>query len=163
MILIFFILISLAYPLSAQEIQFQQEQYPFPVTFYGVEPQLGFTAANAYYHHDFGDLDDDGDFDLIVGADFENQYYFENTGNELSPIYTLITSQIIIPTSTAGIFQPSCLCDIDNDNDLDIFLSCDYQVAFMKTLVHLTPSYFLFQIRLLRVFLIITVNQALIS
>ena len=142
MILIFFILISLAYPLSAQEIQFQQEQYPFPVTFYGVEPQLRFTAANAYYHHDFGDLDDDGDFDLIVGADFENQYYFENTGNELSPLYTLITSQIIIPTSTAGIFQPSCLCDIDNDNDLDIFLSCDYQVAFYENIS--SPDSFIF-------------------
>lgn len=40
-----FILLVAVSQLSAQELQFQQEQYPFPVTFYGVEPQLGFTAA----------------------------------------------------------------------------------------------------------------------
>ncbi|NQS99352.1 MAG: VCBS repeat-containing protein [candidate division Zixibacteria bacterium] len=121
MILIFFILISLAYPLFAQEIQFQQEQHPFPVTFYGVEPQLGFTAANSYYHHDFGDLDNDEDLDLIVGADFGREYYFENIGTEQQPIFQIVETQIVVPFS-GYICQAPTFCDIDNDNDFDIFI-----------------------------------------
>ena len=71
----------------AQELQFQQEQYPFPLTFYGVEPQLGFTASSAYYYHDFGDLDNDGDWDIIIGSSYDSQYYFENIGSQNNPQY----------------------------------------------------------------------------
>ena len=118
----------------AQELQFQQEQYPFPLTFYGVEPQLGFTASSAYYYHDFGDLDNDGDWDIIIGSSYDSQYYFENIGSQNNPQYILISDQMIEPLTTAGLSQPPCFCDIDNDNDLDVFLGCAYRVVFYENI-----------------------------
>ena len=64
----------------AQEIQFQQEQYPFPVTFYGVEPQIGFFASSQYYHHDFADIDNDGDYDIVMSGVYNKEYLFINNG-----------------------------------------------------------------------------------
>ena len=119
-------------PLSAQEVVFQQEQYPFPVTFYGVEPQLGFTSASSYYHHDFGDLDGDGDCEIILGAASQREYLLENVGTVFSAAYSLITSQIVVPTSDWTLQAP-VFCDIDNDSDLDLFITSIYgEIAFYE-------------------------------
>ncbi|NQS97388.1 MAG: VCBS repeat-containing protein [candidate division Zixibacteria bacterium] len=108
-----------------QTVQFEQEQYPFPVMFYDVEPQLGFTQALSYYHHDFGDLDNDGDMDIILGSGTW-EYYMGNTGNPSNPSYQIITNQIVTPFSTSTTYQAPCFCDIDNDSDLDIFIGDKY-------------------------------------
>ena len=123
---ILYILFILAPFLSfAQQIVFEQEQYPFPVTFYGVEPQLGFMNANAYYHHDFADIDGDGDYEIILGAGSQREYLFENTGNQEVASFQLINTQIVVPTSSQ-IIQAPVFCDIDNDNDLDLFVTDAY-------------------------------------
>ena len=110
----------------AQELQFQQEQYPFPVTFYGVEPQMGFMNSSSYYHHDFGDVDNDGDYDLIIGADFNREYLFKNAGTSQEPEFQFVTYNIVNPFSINAIYQAPCFCDIDNDDDLDIFIGDKY-------------------------------------
>ena len=94
-LLILFPLISFS-----QELQFQQEQYPFPVTFYGIEPQLGYIDAGSYYHHDFGDLDNDGDWDIILNTGSGRELYIENIGTNYNPSYELITNQIVELTSS---------------------------------------------------------------
>ena len=140
---IIFILILLAAPATAQELQFQQEQYPFPVTFYGVEPQLGFHSAGSYYHHDFGDLDNDGDFDLIIGSNANWEYYFENIGYIFYPAFDLITKQIVTPISEGATYQAPCFCDIDNDGDRDIFIGDKYgPIIFYENVG--TPDSFIF-------------------
>jgi len=140
-ILIFIFIVPAA--LYSQAPVFQQEQYPFSLTFYGLEPQLGFMNASEYYHQDFCDLDNDGDFDIIIAADFNREYYFKNIGSSSVPFFQFITYSIIEPISINAIYQAPCFCDIDNDDDLDIFLGDKYgPIMFYKNIG--TPDSFAF-------------------
>ena len=90
-------------------------------------------AANYQSRPDFGDLDNDGDLDLVVGraAMFNNSiHYYQNNGTPEIPDYTLVTESLL------GIdyqWPAPRLIDIDNDDDLDLFVGHLYnQVVFWE-------------------------------
>ena len=72
----------------------------------------------------FGDLDGDGDFDMMAGNFFEGLYYFENTGTAQSPNFA---TPILNPfgLSDSAYYGTPVLLDLDNDGDLDL-LSGEY-------------------------------------
>ena len=77
----------------------------------------GFTAPV------FGDLDNDGDFDLILGNIELEIEYFENTGTNSSPVFEKDTS--MFSSIYAGGYQYTnsyypALADLDGDGDLDL-------------------------------------------
>jgi hypothetical protein len=120
---LFIILLLIAPLLSTAQIPvFQKEQYPFPLTFNGIEPQLGFSNAGAYYHHDFGDLDNDGDADIVTSCGGATEYYIKNIGTPQQAQFQAIPYQIVTPFS-GYMFQSPSFCDIDADGDLDIFIT----------------------------------------
>ena len=123
-------------PLSsvAQPIVFEQQQYPFPVTFYGVEPQLGFLNSYTKYHPDFGDIDNDGDLDMIFGAGSAKEILCLNIGNNEQAEFELITDQFVFPGEYGNVCPP-VFADIDNDGDLDLFTGFNngYLVFFRNT------------------------------
>ena len=118
----------------AQSPQFQQEIHPFSVSFYGVEPQAGFVASGQYYHHDFGDIDEDGDNDLVIFTGQGRIAYFDNIGTTNNPLMQLMTNQLVVLVSSEDIYQSPCLCDIDNDNDLDLFVGDDGFIMYYKNI-----------------------------
>jgi len=69
----------------------------------------------------FGDLDADGDFDLLVGSDNGKVYYYQNQGTEDNWDFQLLTEDYL---HTAGKITNSTpqLIDLDQDGDLDIIL-----------------------------------------
>lgn len=68
----------------------------------------------------FGDLDQDGDADMIVGTDQGAFHYFENSGTRTVPTYTLKTANLL--GADVGANAAPYLVDIDQDGDLDLFV-----------------------------------------
>ena len=71
-----------------------------------------------------GDIDNDGDFDLIncslsYGSYYSNFLFIENTGSSTSPTFSSSQANTFGIPSASGIPIPS-LTDLDNDGDLDI-------------------------------------------
>lgn len=68
----------------------------------------------------FIDYNEDDVLDLFSGSRNGEMFYFRNDGNNISPIWSLITNQFI-PENFGGNTFP-CFFDIDNDTDSDLFL-----------------------------------------
>ncbi|MCK9203729.1 MAG: T9SS type A sorting domain-containing protein [Bacteroidales bacterium] len=66
----------------------------------------------------FADLDDDGDYDMIIGSSDYRLVYLENTGSATTPAFIQgegLFSGISTLDAEVGVFY-----DIDNDGDLDL-------------------------------------------
>jgi hypothetical protein len=84
--------------------------------FNGVD--VGFQSAPA-----FVDIDNDGDFDAFIGEGDGTINYYENTGSNVSPIFTAQTgttnpfNNVDVGSNSTPVFV-----DIDNDGDFDAFI-----------------------------------------
>ncbi|MCB1431674.1 MAG: VCBS domain-containing protein, partial [Alphaproteobacteria bacterium] len=92
-----------------------------PIFGFGTNPFAGFDVGNAA-RPTLADLDNDGDLDAIVGAQYGGLHYFENTGSATAPAFVeqsgaanVVSS---ITFSTPGWMTPE-FADLDNDGDLD--------------------------------------------
>ena len=82
------------------------------------------------FNFDFGDLDLDGDYDLIVCKYLGTISYYENTGTPSSAQFTLITDNLLPYRDTTDWWETPELADIDADGDLDLFLAGEYAHLF---------------------------------
>ncbi|WP_375562852.1 FG-GAP-like repeat-containing protein [Bernardetia sp. OM2101] len=83
---------------------------------------FGFIASPATYSSPaFTDLDNDGDYDLIVTNNTGNLFYYQNTGTSSAAIFAApITNPFGLVGASAGGFASVSFVDMDNDGDMDI-------------------------------------------
>ena len=77
--------------------------------------------ADSYSTPVFVDIDNDNDYDLVVGNGFEGVYYFENTGTATSPDFTQRNGfdNPFLGTD-AGFFIAPDFVDLNGDGNLDL-------------------------------------------
>jgi len=67
-----------------------------------------------------GDLDDDGDLDLVIGESSGELNHFRNVGSPTEPIFELVTEQL--GGIDVGFRSSPLLVDVDGDGDLDLLV-----------------------------------------
>jgi hypothetical protein len=68
-----------------------------------------------------GDLDLDGDLDLVVGDRSDNHAYYENTGSATNPVFILqAVADNPLGTVSSGTYPTPTVADIDRDGDFDV-------------------------------------------
>ncbi|PCJ01504.1 MAG: hypothetical protein COB15_00875 [Flavobacteriales bacterium] len=69
----------------------------------------------------FGDLDNDGDQDIMTADEYGNFLYYENTGASSSPVFGSAQTNPF-SLSIPGTFSDPEFIDLDNDGDLDLIV-----------------------------------------
>lgn len=83
---------------------------------------FGIPAGNYYSFATVGDLDGDGDFDLLISEYYGEFKYYENTGSPTAPSFAAgVVNPFGLPApATSPDFYHQELVDLDLDGDLDI-------------------------------------------
>jgi len=84
--------------------------------------EAGELALEGAYHNApaFGDLDGDGDLDIVLGTWRKELRLLENVGSATRPEFRLADSAFVV--LTRGSNATPALADIDDDGDLDLFV-----------------------------------------
>ncbi|HJR16500.1 MAG TPA: FG-GAP-like repeat-containing protein, partial [Gemmatimonadales bacterium] len=70
-----------------------------------------------------GDLDSDGDLDLVIGESSGWLNYYENRGSRKQPEFTLVSDEF--GDMKAGRRSAPLLLDLDRDGDLDLLVGSE--------------------------------------
>ncbi|HEX9251234.1 MAG TPA: VCBS repeat-containing protein, partial [Ignavibacteriaceae bacterium] len=72
----------------------------------------------------FADLDNDGDYDLLLGRDLQTFVYFRNTGTAQNPVWTQ-NSTTFSGVETTTYWKNPTFADLDYDGDFDLVYGTD--------------------------------------
>ncbi|MEW6608459.1 MAG: FG-GAP-like repeat-containing protein, partial [bacterium] len=98
-------------------------------------PDVGYYASPA-----FCDLDNDGDYDLLIGESNGNCYAYENAGSNINPIWTTKSAW---NAPNVGRYASPTFCDLDNDGDYDLLIGeeCGISYAYENTGNNINPTW----------------------
>lgn len=77
-----------------------------------------------------GDLDGDGDFDMLVGAAYTDLFYYQNTGTNMAPAFAAPVTNPFGLAAVGGYYAAPTIADIDRDGDFDVGVSNYYGIFY---------------------------------
>ena len=80
---------------------------------------FGLASTGGFMFNCMGDLDGDGDIDILVIDDSGDMLYYQNTGTSTMPAFAAPTTNPFGLTALPSLGKPE-LVDLDNDGDLDL-------------------------------------------
>ncbi len=81
---------------------------------------IGMIDVGGFSQPAFGDLDGDGDDDLLIGGGLGQIQYFENIGGKSNPVFELATDSLA--GIDVGLNAAPAVIDWDSDGDLDLLI-----------------------------------------
>jgi hypothetical protein len=81
----------------------------------------GFETIDSFLIPTVGDLDGDGDLDVVVGLNDQELVLFRNVGTPTEPFFERIPGSLI-PSNQLELDLAPALVDIDGDGDFDLFV-----------------------------------------
>ena len=139
------LIILLPITVYAQDFTWEIDSIPYEQN--GWQPFQPWLGGGGGITAEFCDIDNDGDFDLFTGRVAGDAYvaYFKNIGTASEPNFELETlffdSLFILGGQLETIF-----CDIDNDDDYDLFLLSNYESKlYLNQGNPYNPQYILYQ------------------
>jgi hypothetical protein len=108
------------------------------------DPLVGQSVGAQRSTPSFGDLDGDGDLDLLAGSYDGTFHYFANTGSALAPAFAPRTGAANpLNGLDVGKFSSPALVDLDADGDLDLVSGDDYSHLryFANTGTRFSPAF----------------------
>jgi len=97
----------------------------------------------------FGDVDADGDYDMLLGRADGALSYYQNTGNQTHPVFAINSTTLQSPSPFSGIHRGVAigrsspfLRDMDEDGDLDVIVGEKFQMTYYRNVgTAQKPSY----------------------
>ena len=100
---------------------YAHERSPYPPGFTEETTPSGLTDIGSNSAPTLGDLDGDGDLDVLAGFNRNSFYYFQNTGTAVAPAFASGTTLSgLTGLSETTYFTKPVFGDLDGDGDLDI-------------------------------------------
>jgi large repetitive protein len=111
------------YDYNDNSVQFYRNQGTRQSALFRFEqPQFNLPALNGWFR--LADINGDGKLDILTGGDNNSVKIYTNTGTVASPVFTLLTNNLLDSLGNSVYAQVQCIpgfADIDGDGDLDFF------------------------------------------